>query len=181
MPFEFKKLEIPDVQLVVPRKFGDPRGFFMETYKRSDFHANGITEEFVQDNHSLSSKGVLRGLHYQLNPKAQGKLVRVVKGAVLDVAVDIRKGSPTFKQWVSEELSEDNCSMLYIPPGFAHGFLSLTDNVHLMYKCTDEYSAEHDAGIRWDEKEFNINWQIENPLVSEKDANLPDLKDAVIF
>ena len=181
MPFTFTILAVPDVILVEPKVFGDERGFFLESYKKTDFVSAGIDVEFVQDNHSLSQKGVVRGLHYQLPPKAQGKLVRVIKGAILDVAVDIRKDSPTFKQWIAEELSEDNNKMLYIPSGFAHGFLTLTDEVHLLYKCTDEYSADHDAGIRWNDPELNISWGISDPIVSEKDKKLPLFKDAKVF
>ncbi len=181
MPFTFKKMKIPDVILVEPGIFGDERGFFAETYKKSDFVSYGISDDFLQDNHSLSQKGVLRGLHFQENPRAQGKLVRVVKGKVWDVAVDVRRSSPTFLKWVSVELSEDNNLMLYIPVGFAHGFVSLSDNVHLIYKCTDEYSPEHDSGIRWDDPDLAITWPVENPLVSEKDAGLPSLKDAKLF
>jgi dTDP-4-dehydrorhamnose 3,5-epimerase len=181
MPFVFTPLEISDVILVVPGIFNDERGFFMESYKESDFINNGLNHKFVQDNHSLSKKGVLRGLHYQKNPRAQGKLVRVINGSVLDVAVDIRRNSPTFRKWIAIELSEENNKMLYIPAGFAHGFLSLTDDVHLLYKCTNEYDHELDSGIRWDDPELGINWKIENPIVSEKDRVLPFLKDAVLF
>jgi dTDP-4-dehydrorhamnose 3,5-epimerase len=181
MPFIFKKMDIPDVILIEPRIFGDKRGFFAETYKKSEFVENGIAEDFLQDNHSLSQKGVLRGLHFQENPRAQGKLVRVVKGRVWDVAVDVRKSSPTFLKWVSVELSEENNFMFYIPAGFAHGFVSLTDDVHLTYKCTHEYSPEHDGGIRWDDPDLGLPWPVENPLVSDKDAELPYLKDARLF
>ncbi|MCU0846295.1 MAG: dTDP-4-dehydrorhamnose 3,5-epimerase [Spirochaetes bacterium] len=181
MPFTSKNLEIKDVILIEPRVFPDGRGFFLESYKSSDFKKIGIPEPFVQDNHSLSVKGVLRGLHYQLPPKAQGKLVRVIKGAVIDVAVDIRKNSPTFKKWVAEELSEENHRMLYIPPGFAHGFAALTDDVHLLYKCTEEYSPECDRGIRWDDPEISVDWKIGKPIVSEKDEVLPLLKNAEVF
>ena len=181
MPFTFKKLKLPEIILVEPKVFHDDRGFFLESYKESDFKNNGINETFLQDNHSLSKKGVLRGLHYQHNPKSQGKLVRVLKGKVWDIAVDIRKESPTFKKYVFDELSEENNKMLYIPVGFAHGFVALTDNVHLVYKCTSEYSHEHDAGIRWDDPDLGIDWPVDNPLVSEKDEQLPYLKDAKIF
>ena len=151
MPFRFKRLEIQDVILVEPEVFGDERGFFMETYKDTDFAGFGIKEKFTQDNHSRSAaKGVLRGLHFQQRPVAQAKLVRVIKGSVFDVAVDIRKKSPTYGKWVSAVLSAENKSMLYIPEGFAHGFCTLEEDTEVVYKCTNVYSAEHDRGIRWD-------------------------------
>ncbi len=181
MPFNFTKLDIDGLILIEPRVFKDERGFFMESYKDSDFRANGIDCEFLQDNHSLSQKNVIRGLHYQLNPKAQGKLVRVIKGSVWDVAVDIRKSSQTYLKWIGIELTEDNNSMIFIPPGFAHGFIALTDNVHLTYKCTEEYSPEHDTGIRWDDPEIGIEWPATEAIVSEKDKELPYLKEAKIF
>ncbi len=178
MPFEFKKLEIEGVVLVKPIVFSDDRGFFMETYKYSDFAKNGIKENFVQDNHSKSVKDVLRGIHFQLNPKAQGKLVRCTKGKIFDVAVDLRKNSPTFKKWVGVELSEENKYMLYIPAGFGHAFLTLSNEAEVLYKATEEYSKEHDSGIRWNDPEINITWGIKSPILSEKDANLPYLKDS---
>ncbi|HOV13470.1 MAG TPA: dTDP-4-dehydrorhamnose 3,5-epimerase [Spirochaetota bacterium] len=181
MPSTFKRLEIPEVILVSPKAFFDERGFFIESYKESEFIANGITEKFVQDNHSLSKKGVIRALHYQLNPKAQGKLVRVVTGSVFDVAVDIRKSSPTFLKCIRVELSDKNNDMLYIPPGFAHGFVALTDNVNLLYKCTNEYDKASERGIRYDDPQINVNWGVSNPIVSDKDKILPYLKDAEIF
>ena len=180
MPFEFKETPIKDLLIIEPRSFADGRGFFMETYKASDFEAAGIAESFVQDNHSLSSKGVLRGLHFQTAPHAQGKLVRVVSGAVWDVGVDLRPGSATYKQWFGEELTAENNRMLYIPPGFAHGFLTLEDNTHFLYKCTAEYAPEADGGIRWDDPDVAVDWPLEPgqiPDVSEKDAILPYLKD----
>jgi dTDP-4-dehydrorhamnose 3,5-epimerase len=181
VPFEFKPLEIDGLVLIEHRVFYDDRGFFMESFKDSDFRQNGINGPFVQDNHSLSKKGVIRGLHYQLNPRAQGKLVRVIKGKVWDVAVDIRKGSTTFKKWAAFELSDENNRMFFIPPGFAHGFATLTNDVHLVYKCTTEYDQKLDAGIRWDDPELAVEWPIANPLVSEKDRVLPFLKDAVVY
>jgi len=181
MPFIFKKLEIPDVILIEPRVFNDERGFFLESYKKSDFTDNGIDMDFVQDNHSLSGRDVIRGLHYQIDPKAQGKLVRVVRGAVCDVAVDLRKDSPHFLKWIAFELSEENNNMLFIPPGFAHGFASLTDNVHLLYKCTEEYDPDCDSGIRWDDPDIDVKWPIENPVISEKDENLSFIKDVNII
>ncbi len=175
MPFDFKQLSIPDVILIEPRVLTDERGFFMETYKYSDFAKMGIREKFVQDNHSMSIKSVLRGLHYQENPKAQGKLVRCLKGRIFDVAVDIRSSSHSYTQWVGIELSEENHSMLYIPAGFAHGFLVLSQMAEVVYKCTEEYSPEHDSGIIWNDPKININWPISDPIISEKDKNLPRL------
>lgn len=180
MPFMFKKTSLEGVLVIHPQVFGDDRGFFSETYKKTDFVDEGITEEFVQDNHSKSAKGILRGLHYQVYPKAQGKLVRVVAGAVWDVAVDIRPHSPTFKQWFGITLSAENHTMLYIPAGYAHGFLSLEDNTHFLYKCTNDYSPEHEGGYRWDDPAFNVEWpfgeygiQPEDVQVSGRDAGLP--------
>ena len=178
MPFIFKRLEIPDVILIEPKIFEDARGFFMETYKYSEFRKNGIEYEFVQDNHSKSKKGVLRGLHYQLKPMEQGKLVRCIRGRIWDVAVDIRKGSPWYKKWVAVELSEENKLMLWVPPGFAHGFVALEDNTEVVYKVTKEYTPELDRGIIWNDPDIGIEWPIENPILSEKDSNLPRLKDA---
>ncbi|MBN2402975.1 MAG: dTDP-4-dehydrorhamnose 3,5-epimerase [Spirochaetes bacterium] len=181
MPFDFKKLEIDGLVLIEPRIFKDERGFFLESYKRSDFVANGIEYNFLQDNHSLSGRNVIRGLHYQHAPKAQGKLVRVMTGSVWDVAVDIRRSSPTYLKWLSVELSGENNKMLFIPPGFAHGFLALTDNVHLVYKCTEEYDPKLDTGIRWDDPDIGVKWPVADPIISSKDAVLPLLKDAKIF
>ena len=180
MVFEFKKLEIPEVILITPKAFSDERGFFMESYKESEFKANGINFEFKQDNHSKSSKNVLRGLHYQLDPHAQGKIVRVITGKIFDVAIDIRKGSPKFGKWVSAELSEDNKKMLWIPPGFAHGFLSLEDNTNVLYKSTNEYNKESERGILWNHPEIDIKWPFNNPLLSDKDKKRPVLKDTDI-
>ncbi len=177
MPFNTKRLEIPDVILIEPIIFKDERGFFIETYKKSDFEKFGIPFDLYQDNHSRSKKGVLRGLHYQLHPKAQGKLVRCIKGKIWDVAVDIRRGSPWFGKWVAAELSEDNHLMLWIPHGFAHGFVAL-DESEVFYKTTSEYASELDAGIRWNDPELSIAWPIEIPNLSRKDAELPFLRDA---
>jgi len=181
MPFEFERLEIPDVILVKPKVFKDSRGFFLETYKESDFVKAGITNKFVQDNHSMSVKGVLRGIHYQKKPAVQGKLVRCIKGAIFDVAVDIRKGSPTFGKWVVVILSEENHYMLWIPPGFAHGFLTLSDRAEVIYKVSDsEYSPEHDAGIIWNDPDIGIKWPLEEVgevILSEKDSKLPRLRE----
>lgn len=178
MPFEFEKQKIEDVILIKPRVFGDNRGFFMETYKKSEFFANGITVEFVQDNHSKSTKGVLRGLHYQAKPFGQAKLVRCVRGKVYDVAVDIRKNSKTFGQYVKVELSEENKNMLYIPNGFAHGFVALTDEVELVYKTSGEYAPSADRGILWNDKDINIDWNIDfHPILSGKDKVQLRFKD----
>jgi len=181
MPSTFKRLEIKDVILIEPRLFPDDRGYFLESYKCSEFAENGITESFMQDNHSLSTKGVIRGLHFQKSPKSQSKIVRVVKGAIWDVAVDMRRDSPTFGRYVAEELSEENHRMLYIPEGFAHGFVTLTEEAHLLYKCSREYAPECDAGVRFDDPTINIKWPFSDFIVSEKDKKLPFLKDAYLF
>lgn len=178
MPFDFISLEIPDIKLVIPKVFKDDRGFFLESYKKSDFIANGIADDFKQDNYSKSSKGVLRGLHYQASPKEQAKLVRCCRGKIFDVAVDIRKSSKTFGHWVGEILSEENNHILYIPAGFAHGFIVLSDTAEIIYKTSNEYSKEHDRGILWNDPDININWGIDfMPVLSEKDKIQPLLKD----
>ena len=177
MPFEFRKTELEDVMLVIPKVFEDDRGFFLEGYKKSDFINAGITYDFNQDNHSKSSFGVLRGLHYQTKPKMQAKLVRCTKGAVLDVAVDIRKGSPTYKKWVAVELSAENKRQLMIPRGFAHGFVTLTDEVEFLYKADNLYCFESEGSIRWDDPQIGVNWGIESPIVSDKDATAPLFDD----
>lgn len=181
MPFDFKKLAIDGLLLVTPKVFGDERGFFMETYKKSEFMAAGVNVEFIQDNHSRSVKGVLRGLHFQKAPMAQGKLVRCIMGAIFDVAVDIRKNSPTFGKWVGEVLSEDNKKMMWIPEGFAHGFLTISDFAEIIYKVSGaEYSPAHDSGIKWDDPNIGIKWPltehgITKPVLSEKDEKLPGI------
>ena len=180
MPFAFKSLEIPEVMLIEPRVFEDERGFFMETYKTPDFVAAGIKGSFVQDNHSCSVKGVLRGLHYQNPPFAQGKLVRAVRGEIFDVVVDIRKGSPTWGKWVGVILSEENRSILYIPTGLAHGFCVLSEVAEVIYKTTNIYSAEAETGIIWNDEDLNIEWPVKEPILSEKDKKLPTLKNADI-
>ncbi len=166
-------LALPDVMLIEPRVFGDTRGFFFESFNQRAFNeATGTHHKFVQDNHSRSVKGVLRGLHYQLPPHAQGKLVRCVRGAVFDVAVDIRKSSPTFGQWVGVELSEDNQRQLWVPPGFAHGFLVLSDSAEFLYKTTEYYAPTHDRGIAWNDARVAIEWPDlgAQPSLSAKDA-----------
>lgn len=172
------KTDIEDVYIIEPKVFGDHRGWFIETYSKEKFKELGIDIDFIQDNHSLSAqKGTLRGMHYQLEPKAQTKLVRCTKGKILDVAVDLRAGSPTYKKWVAVELSEDNKKQLLVPKGFAHGFLTLTDDTEVQYKVDEYYSPENDRGIRFDDPEIGVDWGIENPILSEKDLNAPFLKD----
>ncbi len=178
MPFNFKRFSISEVILIEPEIFKDGRGFFMETYKYSDFAPVGIKEHFVQDNYSRSLKGVLRGLHFQKNPNAQGKLVQCIKGKIFDVVVDIRRSSPTFGRWVSVELSEENNLMLYVPSAFAHGFVVLSEEAGVMYKCTREYSPKDDRGIIWNDPDININWPVRNPVLSERDKRHPALRDA---
>ena len=182
MPFEFERLSIPEVILIKPRVFEDTRGFFMETYKKSDFARVGIDTDFVQDNHSGSVRGVVRGLHYQLEPAAQGKLVRCIRGRIFDVAVDIRRGSPSFGKWVGVELTEENRWMLWVPKGFAHGFMALSDWAEVIYKVSGaEYSPEHERSIRWNDPEINIAWpQIGEVFLSPKDREAPYLRDAEI-
>ncbi len=177
MPFTFQPLAIPDLVLVTPRVLSDARGFFMETFRASDFRAAGIAAEFVQDNHSLSSQGVVRGLHFQAPPHAQGKLVRVALGRVWDAAVDLRPGSPTFGRGCGVELSDENHAMLWVPPGFAHGFATLSQTAHLLYKCTAEYDPASDRGVRWNDPALGLRWPVAAPLVSPRDAALPLLKD----
>lgn len=177
MPFEFKRLGIPDVILIIPKVFSDERGFFMETFKLSEFKTNGISYNFLQDNHSKSKKGVLRGLHYQLNPKPQGKLIRCIQGRIWDVAVDIRRSSPTYSKWVAAELSEENRYMLWIPPGFAHGFVALEDS-QVLYKTTCEYEPSLERGILWKDQTINIEWPISQPILSDRDSRLPLLRYA---
>ncbi|ADK83320.1 dTDP-4-dehydrorhamnose 3,5-epimerase [Sediminispirochaeta smaragdinae] len=179
MPFEFKRLAIEGLVVVKPHAFVDERGFFMETYKASAFQTAGIHEIFVQDNHSRSRKNVIRGLHLQKNPYSQGKLVRCVAGVVWDVAVDLRVGSPTYKQWYGLELSAENRLMFFLPPGFAHGFAVLSDTAESVYKVTAEYAPESDGGIRWNDPDIGIKWPIseDEVLISEKDRGLPWLSD----
>lgn len=180
MPFEFERLQIPDVILVKPKVFGDNRGFFMETYKKSEFIKNGITDEFVQDNHSKSGAKVLRGLHYQEYPYGQAKLVRCPRGRIYDVAVDIRPNSKTFGKYVKVELSEENKFMLYIPDGFAHGFVVLSDGAELLYKTSGEYALQADRGIIWNDNDINIDWNIDfEPILSEKDMTQKTFRERI--
>lgn len=166
--------------LIEPKVFGDDRGFFMETYRADILREAGITDAFVQDNHSRSARGVLRGLHYQ-EPNAQGKLVRCTRGAIFDVAVDIRRGSPSFGRWFGLELSDANKLMLWVPPGFAHGFCALEDNSDLVYKCTSLYDAPSDRSILWNDPSIGIDWPIKEPVLSAKDANAPRLSEAAML
>ncbi|MBI5400259.1 dTDP-4-dehydrorhamnose 3,5-epimerase [Candidatus Saganbacteria bacterium] len=180
--FKFSKGSIAGILIIEPKAFHDDRGFFMESYNQKDFSDNGLPDPMAQDNHSLSKKGVLRGLHYQNNPSAMGKLVRCFKGKIFDVGVDIRKGSPTFGQWYGEILSEENMKMLYFPPGFAHGFLSLKEDTHVYYKCTNLYNPTCDKAIVWNDPDVEIKWPLEliggQPILSERDKVHPLLKDA---
>ena len=176
------RLAIPDVVLIEPKVFGDARGFFFESFNQKAFNeATGTNYAFVQDNHSRSSQGVLRGLHYQIQ-QPQGKLVRVARGRVWDVAVDIRKSSPTFGQWVGAELSEDNQHQLWVPPGFAHGFVVLSESADFLYKTTDYYAPEHERCIAWNDPQLAIRWPYEaEPRLSAKDAQGLILAQAVVF
>lgn len=178
MPFQFQPLQLPEVILVEAKIFGDDRGFFKEMYEQSTFMKNGIPLAFVQDNFSHSRYGVLRGLHYQKEPDAQGKLVSVVNGEIFDVAVDIRQGSPTFAQWVGVTLSADNHRSLYVPPGFAHGFCVISEEADVQYKVTAPYAPESDCGIRWDDPQIGVAWPVKAPSLSAKDAILPLLQEA---
>lgn len=177
MAFTFEKLTIQDVILIKTDRFDDIRGFFLETYRSSVFKENGIRSDFVQENTSYSKKSVLRGLHYQLSPKAQGKLVRCILGEIFDVAVDIRRGSPTYGTWVSAILSDKNNYQLYIPEDFAHGFCVTSDEAIITYKCTAEYSKEHERAIIWNDPNINIKWPVASPIISEKDSKNPHLHE----
>ncbi|MET0187080.1 MAG: dTDP-4-dehydrorhamnose 3,5-epimerase [Achromobacter sp.] len=176
------KTDIPDVMILEPKVFGDERGFFMESFNAEAFaKATGVTTPFVQDNHSRSAKGVLRGLHYQLQ-QAQGKLLRVVRGTIFDVAVDIRKSSPTFGQWVGVELTADNNRQLWVPPGFAHGFVVLSESADVLYKTTDYYAPASERCISWDDPEIAIAWpEGIAPILSAKDQAGKQLRDAEVF
>ena len=178
MSFKFQRSEMPGVVLIEASSFGDERGFFMETYKMSQFSAHGVPHTFVQDNLSHSVRGVLRGLHYQKHPKAQGKLVMVLRGQIFDVAVDIRRGSPTYGRWVGITLSAGDLRMLYVPVGFAHGFCVLSEEADVLYKVTEEYAPGLDRGIVWNDPDIGIRWPIAEPILSRKDAQLPFLREA---
>lgn len=170
--------KLEGVYVLIPKIFGDHRGFFMESWSRRTMEEAGLFYDFVQDNHSLSTvKGTLRGIHFQKGDKAQAKLVRCVRGAVLDVAVDLRHDSPTYKQWIGVELSEENKKQLLIPRGFGHGFVTLTDHVEFLYKADNYYAPEADGGIRWNDSDIGVDWGIAQPILSEKDTKNPFLKD----
>lgn len=176
---KLKKIEtgIEGLYLIEPKVFGDSRGFFMESYNKRDFLEIGIIDEFVQDNHSKSKKGVLRGLHFQKNPKEQSKLIRVIRGSVFDVALDLRKNSPTYGKYFTTIISEENKRMLYIPKGFAHGFLTLEDNTEFIYKCDEYYCPEYEDGIIWSDESLNIPWpEMKGLIISEKDGKLGKFK-----
>lgn len=180
---EFLPTSIPEVILIKPQVFGDSRGYFLETWQQGKFAAAGIASPFVQDNHSHSSQWALRGMHFQVQ-QPQGKLVRVTRGAVFDVAVDVRKSSPTFAQWIGVELSATNHHMLWVPPGFAHGFLALTESVDFLYKCTDFYAPEHERTIRWDDPVMGIEWPLPlgvKPLLAARDSAAGDIRDVECF
>ncbi|MSR77272.1 MAG: dTDP-4-dehydrorhamnose 3,5-epimerase [Candidatus Omnitrophica bacterium] len=180
---KFTRLSIPDVILIEPRVFDDPRGFFYESYREDLFHQNGIPERFIQDNHSCSSKGVLRGLHYQLPPKAQSKLIRVVRGEIFDVVVDVRKSSPTFGKQVSVVLNAQDKKMLYVPAGFAHGFCTMEDGTEVLYKVNELYSPQHERGVLWNDPDLKIAWpDLKIPYtLSQKDQKYPRLKNAELY
>ena len=173
------EIGLPEVYIIEPKVFGDYRGYFMETYSTKVFADMGIDNVFVQDNQSFTAqKGTLRGIHFQNAPMAQAKLVRVTRGAVLDVAVDLRKGSPTYKKWVGVELSAENKRMLFIPRGFGHGFVTLTDDVEFCYKVDNLYSKECDRGIQFNDPDIGVEWGVTDPVLSQKDISSPRLKDS---
>jgi len=176
-PIEIRKTALPGVCIVVPRVFRDQRGFFLESFNEMAFRTAGLPEHFVQDNHSRSAKGVLRGLHYQLD-SPQGKLVRVVRGKIFDVAADIRRGSPTFGKWVGVTLDDSELSALWIPSGFAHGFCALSDNVDVTYKCTEFYAPADERGIIWNDPTLAIAWPVSKPIVNAKDLKYPKLAES---
>ena len=176
---EIINTEIAEIKIVKPLLFGDNRGWFYESYSYEKLKQLGIDTKFVQDNRSYSSeKGTLRGIHFQKSPMAQTKLITCTRGRILDVAVDLRKGSPTYLKWVSVELSEENKLMLYIPKGFGHGFVTLTDNVEVLYKVDEYYSKENDRSIKFDDKEIGVNWGVQNPILSQKDLTAPSLSES---
>ena len=177
MAFKFNQLSIPGVILIESQSWNDQRGNFMELYKLSEFSAFGISDNFVQENYSYSIKGVLRGLHQQITPKPQAKLVKCIRGEIFDVAVDLRDNSPTYGNWVGVNLSAENKKQLFIPQGFLHGFCVLSDEAEVIYKCSVEYAPECERGIVWNDPTININWPIRNPIVADKDLRLPLLKD----
>src|SRR5687767_10611654 len=178
MPFLFTPTVIPEVVVIEPRVFPDERGFFMEGYKRSAFAAQGIADIFVQCNHSKSSRGILRGLHYQSQPKAQGKLIRALRGEIYDVAVDIRQGSSTFGKWIGDSLSAESKKMLYVPAGFAHGFCVISEDAEIQYMTTEEYAPELEGGVMWNDPDLAIDWPVAKPILSARDRAWPRFRDA---
>jgi dTDP-4-dehydrorhamnose 3,5-epimerase len=178
MPFEFKEREISGVKEIKPQTFEDERGFFMETYVEEDFRENGIKADFIQDNHSKSEHGVLRGLHYQKGEHAQGKLVRCTQGVIMDVVVDLRKDSETFGEAIKVILSEHNRKMLWVPRGFGHGFYTLSETAEVQYKVDNDYAPDQESGIAWDDPKLDIDWPTEDPKLSEKDKEWPTLEEA---
>jgi dTDP-4-dehydrorhamnose 3,5-epimerase len=176
---EIVKTKIPGLLIIKPTVFEDTRGYFFESYNKQRFLQQGIDQNFVQDNESMSQKGVLRGLHFQKPPFEQGKLVRVMKGSVVDVAVDIRKSSPTYGQWDSVKLTQENKWMYWLPPGMAHGFVALEDNTVFFYKCTNVYNQESEGSIRWNDTDLNINWPINEPILTDRDKNAPIFKEFI--
>jgi dTDP-4-dehydrorhamnose 3,5-epimerase len=178
MAFKFTRLEIPAVVAIQPSVAADRRGYFLECYKESEFVRGGVASRFVQENLSFSVKGVIRGMHYQLNPHAQSKLVGVVSGEVFDVAVDMRTGSPTYGRWASKRLSSENHTLLFVPAGFAHGFCVLSDSALVSYKVTSEYAPASERGVKWDDSALAIEWPVRRSTVSDKDASLPTLERA---
>ena len=178
MPFRFTPTDISGVIVIDPPVFPDDRGFFMESYKRSEFAAGGINETFVQCNQSKSARGILRGLHYQKKPKAQAKLVRALSGEIYDVAVDLRKGSPTYGKWTALTLSAENRKMLFVPVGFGHGFCVTSADAEMLYMTTEEYAPDLEAGVLWDDPDLAIEWPVANPVLSARDRAWPRLRDA---
>lgn len=178
VPFEFKDTELEDAKIVKPQVFGDERGFFMETYVKEKFEEGGIDTEFIQDNHSKSEHGVLRGLHYQKGEHSQGKLVRCTQGVITDVIIDLRRDSETFGEHLKVILSEHNKKMLWVPRGFAHGFYTLSKTAEVQYKVDYDYAPEQEAGIAWNDPELDINWPTDNPKLSDKDEEWPTLEEA---
>jgi dTDP-4-dehydrorhamnose 3,5-epimerase len=177
MPFTFTSTELPGVVIIEPEVFKDPRGFFLETYKRSDFAGAGLNFDLVQENHSQSAQGTLRGLHAQREPKAQGKLVRVVQGEIFDVAADVRRGSPTFGRWVGVKLTADERRSVFIPAGYVHGFCVVSKTAEVIYKTTDEYAPKLEYGVRWDDPTLAIRWPVQDPILSERDQLWPVLSE----
>ncbi|HII07508.1 MAG TPA: dTDP-4-dehydrorhamnose 3,5-epimerase [Methanotrichaceae archaeon] len=177
MPFEFKRLEIPEAILIKPKVYEDDRGFFLETYKKQDMENIGIKTEFVQDNHSRSERGVLRGLHFQKEPYSQAKIVRCVRGKIYDVAVDLRKNSPTFSRYLGLVLSEQNKHQLFVPRGCAHGFLVLSDVAEVVYKVDNVYAPEYEEGLIWSDPEVDVSWPLNDLIISKRDRFWPTLKD----